>query len=206
MKIGLGQLSRDNLSRIGSCPVREEGQVASTTSSTIQQTAPILAIYLSPAFDPNGVTGVPPGNGKVRLRGLEIRDGIYHGWIERDDPRRMSRLGFSEPLDFPVLPGRCVVCRRVDGELPRLRPLDHLCRKLRRGRSRINITGSQGPTRDGRFKPDVAAVGTDVVAAKGFMDSNDQWVAMGQRRALVRPGISVCRRHRGTDAGDKTGN
>ena len=47
-----------------------------------------------------------------------------------------------------------------------------------RSASRINITSSQGPTRDGRFKPDVAAVGTDVVAAKGFMESNDQWVAM----------------------------
>ena len=32
----------------------------------------------------------------------------------------------------------------------------------------INISSSQGPTRDGRFKPDAAAVGTDVLAANGF--------------------------------------
>ena len=43
---------------------------------------------------------------------------------------------------------------------------------------RINITSSQGPTRDGRFKPDVAAPGTDIVAAKGFAGRDDLWVAM----------------------------
>ena len=44
--------------------------------------------------------------------------------------------------------------------------------------SAINISSSQGPTRDGRFKPDVAAPGTDIVAAKGFAGPNDLWVAM----------------------------
>ena len=33
---------------------------------------------------------------------------------------------------------------------------------------RIAITSSQGPTRDGREKPDVAAPGTNIVAANGF--------------------------------------
>ena len=45
-------------------------------------------------------------------------------------------------------------------------------------RGLINISSSQGPTRDGRFKPDVAAPGTDVVAAKGFAGADDLWVAM----------------------------
>ena len=35
-------------------------------------------------------------------------------------------------------------------------------------RRRINITSSQGPTRDGRQKPDIAAPGTDILAANGF--------------------------------------
>jgi len=45
-------------------------------------------------------------------------------------------------------------------------------------RGLINISSSQGPTRDGRFKPDVVAPGTDIVAAKGFAGADDPWVAM----------------------------
>jgi subtilisin family serine protease len=44
--------------------------------------------------------------------------------------------------------------------------------------NRINISSSQGPTRDGRLKPDVAAPGTNIVAAKGFADEADQWLAL----------------------------
>jgi subtilisin family serine protease len=137
-----------------------------------------IAIYLSPTFDPSGVTGVPPGIWKVRLRGLEVRDGIYHGWIERDDPSRMSRLGHSEPWSFPSFLGDASY---VDESTVSSLGCGHWIISVGNydeAASRINITSSQGPTRDGRFKPDVAAVGTDVVAAKGFMDSNDQWVAM----------------------------
>jgi subtilisin family serine protease len=46
-------------------------------------------------------------------------------------------------------------------------------------RQRINISSSQGPTRDERLKPDVAASGTDVVAALGFnFEDDEQWIAM----------------------------
>jgi subtilisin family serine protease len=44
--------------------------------------------------------------------------------------------------------------------------------------NRINISSSQGPTREGRFKPDVAAPGTDIVAAKAFSTDGKQWVGM----------------------------
>ncbi len=40
---------------------------------------------------------------------------------------------------------------------------------------KINITSSQGPTRDGRLKPEIAANGTDVLAANGF-DPHDPWI------------------------------
>jgi subtilisin family serine protease len=43
---------------------------------------------------------------------------------------------------------------------------------------RISITSSQGPTRDDRNKPDTAAPGTNVVAAKGFAGSDDLWIGM----------------------------
>jgi subtilisin family serine protease len=42
----------------------------------------------------------------------------------------------------------------------------------------IAVTSSQGPTRDNRFKPDVAAPGTNIIAAKGFAGSDDAWVSM----------------------------
>jgi subtilisin family serine protease len=45
-------------------------------------------------------------------------------------------------------------------------------------RNSINISSSQGPTRDGRTKPDVAAPGTNIVAAKGFSTDREQWIAM----------------------------
>lgn len=41
----------------------------------------------------------------------------------------------------------------------------------------INISSSQGPTREGRNKPDIAAPGTDIVAACGFHDEQD-WISM----------------------------
>lgn len=43
---------------------------------------------------------------------------------------------------------------------------------------RINITSSQGPTRDQRNKPDTAAPGTNIVAAKGFAGPDGLWVSM----------------------------
>jgi subtilisin family serine protease len=49
---------------------------------------------------------------------------------------------------------------------------------LDEARNRINISSSQGPTRDGREKPDIAAPGTSIVAAKGFADDKDKWLAL----------------------------
>ena len=44
---------------------------------------------------------------------------------------------------------------------------------------KINISSSQGPTRDERHKPDVAAPGTDIVAANGFAGDDDgDWLSM----------------------------
>jgi subtilisin family serine protease len=42
---------------------------------------------------------------------------------------------------------------------------------------RVHVTSSQGPARDGRSKPEVAAPGTDIVAARG-VDGDDPWVSM----------------------------
>ena len=44
--------------------------------------------------------------------------------------------------------------------------------------NKMNISSSQGPTRDNRFKPDLTAPGTNIVAAKGFSDNDDKWISM----------------------------
>ena len=65
------------------------------------------------------------------------------------------------------------------GQLARLRRTGALRRNLDEPRQCVNISSSQGPTRDGRLKPDVAAPGTDIVAALGFnFDDDEEWIAM----------------------------
>jgi subtilisin family serine protease len=49
---------------------------------------------------------------------------------------------------------------------------------LDKARESINVTSSQGPTREGGSKPDIAAPGTDIVAANGFSSPADAWVGM----------------------------
>jgi subtilisin family serine protease len=137
-----------------------------------------MAIYLSPFLNPQGVIGVPPGRWQVRLHGLEVRDGTYHGWIERDDPRRIGRLGPSEAWSFPSFLGDASF---VDDATVSSLACGHRIISVANyddQRGRINVTSSQGPTRDGRFKPDIAAPGTEIVAARGFATGNERWVAM----------------------------
>jgi subtilisin family serine protease len=136
-----------------------------------------IAIYLTPFFDPKFVVGVKAGTWTVRLHGVEIRSGAFHGWIERDDPRPAGRVGNVEAWRFPS----CFSQRsNVDNSsISTLATARHVVAvgNLDSMRERIHISSSQGPTRDDRFKPDVAAPGTDVVAAKGFTDGKE-WIAM----------------------------
>jgi subtilisin family serine protease len=139
-----------------------------------------IAIYLSPFLsqDPAKLRGVLAGTWTVRLHGLEVRNGRYHGWIERDDPRRIGRIGTMEAWRFPSFFGTrsnvddsSVSSLACGQRLISVANLDDV-------NERMNVTSSQGPTRDGRFKPDVAAPGTDIVAARGFAGPKDRWVAM----------------------------
>jgi len=140
-----------------------------------------IAIYLSPEMAEGG-RGVKAGLWTVRLRGVEIRDGRYHGWIERDDPGpAVAQVGrprwrypsfFSKDSNVDESSVNSLACgERVIS----VANLDGL-------RERINITSSQGPTRDGRNKPDVAAPGTKIAAARGFNqivgDPHNLWITM----------------------------
>jgi subtilisin family serine protease len=139
--------------------------------------ANLIAVYLSPQLREEATVGVPAGQWLVRLIGDEVRDGRFHCWIERDDPRRLGRIGERETW---ALPSFFSEDSYVDASTisslacgPRIVTVANLDRENRR----INVTSSQGPTRDGREKPDIAAPGTAVVAAKGF-DAAERWTRM----------------------------
>jgi subtilisin family serine protease len=137
-----------------------------------------ISIYLSPLLSAEGIVGVPAGPWIVRLQGVEVRDGRYHGWIERDDPRPQGRLGTRDMWRFPSffstnsnVDNSSVSSLACGARVLSVANLDEAV-------ERINITSSQGPTRDERNKPDTAAPGTNIVAAKGFAGPDDLWVSM----------------------------
>ena len=136
-----------------------------------------VACYLSPFFSPDNVVGIRAGTWRVRLTPLDIREGSYHGWIERDDPRRLGRLGMQEAWAFPSFFTEAVNVDR--SSVSSLACGQHIVAvaNLDFAAGQIHLTSSQGPTRDGRFKPEVAAPGTNIVAANGF-DPDQPWVAM----------------------------
>lgn len=138
-----------------------------------------IAIYLSPFFKQPPVVGVRPGLWRIRLHGIEVRDGRYHGWIERDDPRPRGFNGVQEFWNFPsFFTSRSNVDNSSVSSLAcgeRIISVANLDAEA----EKINISSSQGPTRDGREKPDVAAPGTAIVAANGFAgDGDSPWIEM----------------------------
>lgn len=137
-----------------------------------------IAAYLSPFFGSSGVIGVPAGVWRVRLEGLDIRDGRFHAWIERDDPRRLGRSGNRDEWVFPsFFAKRSFVDTSTVSSLACGQRIISVS-NLDEARGRIHHTSSQGPTRDERLKPDLAAPGTQIVAADGFQRDPNAWVAM----------------------------
>lgn len=142
-----------------------------------------ISIFLTPFFAPGGqVIGIGAGTWLVRLHGHHIRDGRYHAWIERDDPRRLGPIGPQvEAWRFPSFfstrthTDESTVSSLACGHrVVSVANYDDL-------RRRINSSSSDGPTGDGRSKPDLAAPGTDIVAANGFAprDPDDsRWIGM----------------------------
>lgn len=138
----------------------------------------LIAVYLSPFYNPEAPIGVRAGTWQVRLHGEEVRDGEYHGWIERDDPRRLGRSGPRELWNFPsFFSEQSNVDNSSVSSLACGRYVVSVA-NLDEKRGKINITSSQGPTRDRRQKPEVAAPGTEIVAARGFSPTRERWVAM----------------------------
>jgi hypothetical protein len=137
-----------------------------------------ISIYLTPFFGKHVVIGIPPGTWMVRLHGLDVRIGHFHGWIARDDPQRLGPLAVGESWTFPSYFGES--SNVDDSSIGSLACGRRVITKanLAELEERINVTSSQDPTRDRRQKPDVAAPGTEIVAANGFAGSNDPWIGM----------------------------
>jgi subtilisin family serine protease len=137
-----------------------------------------IGIYLSPNLSADPVVGVSAGTWAVRVHGREIRDGKFDGWIERDDPRPWRTEQGREYWAFPsFFSERSLVDRSTVTSLACGHHVISVA-NLDSVRNRISPSSSQGPTRDGRFKPDVAAPGTNVVAARGFSQDSARWIEM----------------------------
>lgn len=137
-----------------------------------------IALYLSPNLDPKNFRGIKAGVWKVRLRGEEVRDGRFDAWIERDDPREIGREGGRRFFRFPsffsersLVDSHSITSLACGQRVIAVANLDD-------ERQQIHATSSQGPTRDGRFKPEIAAPGTNIRAANGFGEPEQPYVAM----------------------------
>ena len=137
-----------------------------------------IGVYLSPLLETTGVVGVEAGIWTVRLTGIEVRDGSYNAWIERDDPVRLGTLGPQQAWRFPSF---FSTTSNVDNtSISSLATGQNVIgvANLDSANDVINISSSQGPTRDGRAKPEVAAPGTNIPAANGFGSPDDPWISL----------------------------
>lgn len=137
-----------------------------------------IGIYLSPNFDPKNFRGITPGVWRVRLYGEAVRVGKFDAWIERDDPMEIGWEGGRRMFYFPSffseksnVDSHSITSLACAHRVIAVANLDDV-------RQQINPSSSQGPTRDGRYKPEIAAPGTSVVAANGFGDPHEPWIAM----------------------------
>lgn len=136
------------------------------------------AIYLTPNYQRNSLRGVAGGIWRVRLVGDEIRDGNFHCWIERDDVFELQPGETTRRFYFPSFFSES---SNTDSHSISSLACGHrviAVANLDEAKQVMNISSSQGPTRDGRTKPDIAAPGTDIIAAKGFTQDDDHWVGM----------------------------
>jgi len=137
-----------------------------------------ISLYLSPNLERDNFRGIPKGIWRVRLRGEEVRDGRFDAWIERDDPMEIGRQGQRSIFRFPSF---FTERTNVDSHSITSLACGHrviAVANLDAAKEQINATSSQGPTRDGRSKPEIAAPGTEVVAAKGFGSDDQRWIGM----------------------------
>ncbi len=123
-------------------------------------------------------TAAPSGQWKIVLRGRDVVDGRLHAWIERDATGRyQSRFPRSQASSRFTTNTICNSFRAIavgayDG--------------TRRDRQ-PTVFSSRGPTADGRQKPELAAPGYRIRAARST--PRDGW--RGEPRLCVKSGTSM---------------
>jgi subtilisin family serine protease len=133
-----------------------------------------ITIKLSPADD-SRAQAIDPGEWKVRLTGVVVRDGRYDAWIQRDNAVRLN----GSPKRWRYPSHFAVGSFATDGMVNSLAAVERVISvaNVDSQRNCAHVTSSRGPTRDGKFKPDIGADGTDVVAARSW-DDDQPWMTM----------------------------
>jgi subtilisin family serine protease len=123
-------------------------------------------------------TAAPSGRWRLKLHGRDVVDGRLHAWIERDaSGRYQSRFLRSQASPRYTTNTICNCFRAIAvGAYDATRP--------HRPATRFS---SRGPTADGRQKPEIAAPGYRIRAARSM--PRDGW--HGERRLCVKSGTSM---------------
>ena len=94
------------------------------------------------------IVGITAGSWKVRLTGKVVRNGAYNAWIERDDPGRVGEPVRRNGACRPSSARSTFVDNSTLSSLacgPRVIGVAN----LDEARELLNVSSSQGPTRDG---------------------------------------------------------
>ncbi|MGI9353325.1 MAG: S8 family serine peptidase [Rhizobiaceae bacterium] len=117
--------------------------------------------------------GAPAGTWTVRIEGEQVVDGRFDSWIERDSGGRRKQSKFSS---------RDVDTTSTIGSIASgFHSIVVGAAQLTNSRLISARFGSSGPTRDGRTKPDVAAPGVRVLAARSTFPEASEPLSMNTR-------------------------
>jgi subtilisin family serine protease len=123
-------------------------------------------------------TTAPSGRWRITVRGKEVLDGRIHAWIERDaSGRYQSRFPRSQASSRFTTNTICNCYRAIA-----VGAYD----SSRRDRPPTRFS-SRGPTADGRQKPEIAAPGYKILAARSLPRRG--W--RGERRLVAKSGTSM---------------
>ncbi len=109
----------------------------------------VITVFIS---NVNNTRPIPVGNWNVQLTGTAVINGAFEGWIDRNNRGWRAWTAPVENQGTIAVPA-CALRTISVGNHDRTAPQPN-----------ISGTSSAGPTRDGRVKPDISAVGTNVTA------------------------------------------
>jgi Subtilase family len=125
----------------------------------------------------------PKGKWTIRLIGKQVADGRYNAWIERDSGCKACQSRFLPPHSSPhyttgtICNGyHTLVTGAIDASGPQWK---------------LPPFSSEGPTTDGRCKPDLLAPGTGIAAAR----SAPKWATRSTQSLTKMSGTSMASPH-----------